>query len=117
MTRRLARTTTKTSDPLAQRVENAIAAERQAEAALHAAKQERIEAMAAMTAHSQKLADAADPVGLIEIADRLGVRRQTADMWRTRGVLPEPRWVVGGRPAWDWTTDIVPWAKETSRIP
>jgi predicted DNA-binding transcriptional regulator AlpA len=55
------------------------------------------------------------PVGLAEIAARLGVTRQTADNWRTRGVLPEQRWTVGGRPAWAWS-DIEAWAKETGRL-
>lgn len=55
-----------------------------------------------------------DPVGLVEIAQRLGVRRTTADVWRNRGLLPEPRWTVGGRPAWAWA-DIEKWAKETGR--
>lgn len=55
------------------------------------------------------------PVGIIEIAERLGVKRQTVDTWRLRGLLPEPRWTVGGRPCWDWT-DIEAWAKETGRL-
>jgi excisionase family DNA binding protein len=55
-----------------------------------------------------------EPVGLAEIAERLGVTRSTVDQWRHRGVLPEPRWTVGGRPAWDWTT-IAEWAKDTGR--
>jgi predicted DNA-binding transcriptional regulator AlpA len=53
-----------------------------------------------------------DPVGLAEIAVRLGVARQTVDNWRTKGVLPEPKWTVGGRPAWDWA-DIDAWAWKT----
>jgi predicted DNA-binding transcriptional regulator AlpA len=55
-----------------------------------------------------------EPVGLAEIAERLGVKRATADMWKLRGLLPEPRWKVGGRPAWDWA-DIAAWAAETGR--
>ena len=55
-----------------------------------------------------------EPVGLAEIADRLGVARQTVDSWRTRGVLPAPTWEVGGRPAWDWET-IRAWADTTGR--
>ncbi len=56
-----------------------------------------------------------DPVGIIEIAERLGVARNTVDQWRTREVLPTPRWTVGGRPAWNWS-DIDTWARETGRI-
>jgi hypothetical protein len=57
-----------------------------------------------------------DPVGLAEIADRLGVKRQTADNWQQRGVLPAPRWTVGGRRAWSWQRDIEPWARKTGRL-
>ena len=57
---------------------------------------------------------ALEPVGLLEIAERLGVARSTVDKWRIRGLLPEPRWVVGGRPAWPWT-EIRTWAEETGR--
>lgn len=56
----------------------------------------------------------AEPVGLAEIAERLGVARQTVDSWRSRGLLPEPRWSVGGRPAWEWAT-IAQWARDTGR--
>ncbi len=57
----------------------------------------------------------ADPVGLVEIAVRLGVDRATADQWRLRHLLPEPDWTVGGRPAWDWPK-IQAWAGRTRRI-
>jgi len=57
----------------------------------------------------------ADPVGLQEIADRLGVSRRTPQQWRLRGLLPEPRWSVGGVPIWNWG-DIERWARETGRI-
>lgn len=56
-----------------------------------------------------------DPVGLVEIADRLGVPRRNVDRWRERGVLPDPDWTVGGRPAWDWST-IEDWARATGRL-
>lgn len=59
--------------------------------------------------------DQSDPVGLVEIAERLRVQRATADMWRLRGLLPKPRWVVGGRPAWAWP-DIQTWASATGRL-
>jgi predicted DNA-binding transcriptional regulator AlpA len=52
-----------------------------------------------------------DPVGAVEIAERLGVKRGTVDMWRIRSIgFPEPRWAVGGRPAWNWS-DVEAWAK------
>jgi len=44
-----------------------------------------------------------EPVGIVEIADRLNVKRGTVNAWRTRALgFPEPRWTVGGRPAWNW---------------
>lgn len=55
------------------------------------------------------------PVGTVEIAALLGVARHTVDQWRYRGLLPEPRWVVGGRPAWD-LDDIDYWARSTGRL-
>lgn len=56
-----------------------------------------------------------EPVGLLEIAERLGVKRQTAQMWRHRKVFPPPRWLVSGQPAWDWS-DVEKWARETGRL-
>jgi len=58
---------------------------------------------------------AMEPVGLVEIAERFDVARSTVDQWRARHLLPEPRWIVGGRPAWDWR-DIQAWAKRTGRL-
>lgn len=55
------------------------------------------------------------PVGIPEIAAKLGVRRPTVDQWIQRNLLPEPDWTVGGRPAWNWPT-IRRWAEETGRI-
>lgn len=57
-----------------------------------------------------------EPVGLVEIADRLQVERDTADKWRQRGLLPDPKWTVGGRPAWNWP-DVWRWARDTERLP
>jgi hypothetical protein len=56
-----------------------------------------------------------DPVGLAEIAERLGVKRQTAGAWRTRRLLPPPRWTVSGQPTWNWP-DIEQWARSTARL-
>lgn len=56
-----------------------------------------------------------DPVGAVEIAARLGVKRGTVDMWRIRHPdFPTPRWQVGGRPAWNFD-DIEVWAAQRKR--
>lgn len=58
----------------------------------------------------------ADPVGLVEIAARLGVAQNTVSQWRNRHPgFPAPRWVVSTYPAWDWS-DIAKWAKATGRL-
>lgn len=51
-------------------------------------------------------------VGTVEIARRLDVSRSAVDQWRARPWVkfPEPRWTVGGRPAWNWP-DIEKWVK------
>jgi predicted DNA-binding transcriptional regulator AlpA len=59
--------------------------------------------------------DPSDPVGTVEIAQRLGVKRATVDQWRQRKLMPEPDWTVGGRPAWRLGT-ILAWARETGRL-
>lgn len=56
-----------------------------------------------------------EPVGIKEIAERLGVQRKTVDQWLQRNVMPEAKWTVGGRPAWDWD-DVGRWAVETGRM-
>lgn len=56
-----------------------------------------------------------DPVGGVEIAEKLAVRRQTVSMWHLRGLLPEPKWTVSGNPAWNWA-DIEAWAEATNRL-
>lgn len=58
----------------------------------------------------------ADPVGLTEIAKRLGVESKTAQQWRYRKLLPEPQYTVSGQPAWEWRK-IEKWARETNRLP
>ena len=56
-----------------------------------------------------------DPVGPVEVAERLGVKRATVDTWRLRGLLPEPV-TISGHPLWEW--DIVKrWARDTGRLP
>jgi len=63
----------------------------------------------------------ADPVGVKDIAERLGVKQQTVSMWRFRSQegklpvpMPEPRWTVSDMPVWQWS-DIKKWAKKTGR--
>lgn len=58
----------------------------------------------------------ADPVGLADLAKRLGVQRQTAKDWKQRGLLPAPRWYASDAPLWDWDADIEPWARKTGRL-
>lgn len=43
-----------------------------------------------------------DLVGTSEIADRCEVEHVTVRQWRARGHLPDPGWVIGRRPIWDW---------------
>jgi hypothetical protein len=56
-----------------------------------------------------------DPVGLVEIAERLGVAQITARQWRRRGVLPDPKVTLAMGPLWSWST-IERWARETGRL-
>ena len=57
-----------------------------------------------------------DPVGLAEIAERLGVQRRTAVTWHSRGLLPKPAAVVSTNiPVWSWPV-IEDWARETGRL-
>lgn len=57
-----------------------------------------------------------DPVGVAEIADRLGVKRQTVAAWKVRGLLPEPDLHLAMGPLWAWSV-IEQWAEETGRRP
>lgn len=57
-----------------------------------------------------------DPVGATEIAGRCGVDLGTIKKWQYRHrSFPVPRRLVGGRPAWDWNLDIIPWLTATGR--
>jgi hypothetical protein len=60
--------------------------------------------------------DRIEPVGAVEIAERLGVRQQTVAMWKWRGLMPEPRWTVSSMPAWNWP-DVRDWARASGRLP
>jgi predicted DNA-binding transcriptional regulator AlpA len=53
-----------------------------------------------------------DVVGQKEVADRLGVERQTVRQWAARGLLPPREFTVSGGPAWRWST-IQKWSEKT----
>ncbi len=56
------------------------------------------------------------PVGIVEIAQWLEVRRATTDRWRQRGIFPTPDMTVSGRPLW-WKSTVETWAIATGRMP
>lgn len=59
---------------------------------------------------------ASDPVGVIEIAQRLGVLDRSVHKMIQRGRLPAPDYdSVNGSRAWNWRT-ILWWAGETRRL-
>ena len=60
--------------------------------------------------------DGTEPVGVAEIAERLGVKDRSVHMWKRRERLPPPDYdSVNGCSAWEWTT-ILWWAGETDRL-
>ncbi len=56
------------------------------------------------------------PLGIAEIAQLLEVKRATVNMWRARGVLPEPDGFVSDSPYW-WPATIRDFAIATNRVP
>lgn len=64
--------------------------------------------------------DCREPVGIADIAARLGVRANTVAVWRSRGTrgvqMPGPRWTVSGLPVWEWA-EVREWARATGRWP
>lgn len=61
------------------------------------------------------IATTLDIVGIKEIAERLGVKPQTAATWRVRNLLPPEEGTVSGVPAWNWSA-IEQWARQTGRL-
>lgn len=55
-------------------------------------------------------------LGPCEVADLLGVERNTVDVWSHRGILPEPWAVISGTKLWP-RHEIVAWAQRTGRLP
>lgn len=69
--------------------------------------------MSTETTHSLR---PADPVGILEIAERLGVPVRTVHTWRYRHALPDPDYTaINGSRAWEWNR-ILLWAGETGRL-
>ena len=63
-----------------------------------------------------------EPVGMREIAERLGVKQGTVSQWRARSLagdlrvpMPEPLWKVSGHDAWNWR-EVEQWAHGTRRL-
>lgn len=56
-----------------------------------------------------------DLVDLAEIAERLGVPKDTVNKWRFRNLLPEPDYNLAVGPVWEWET-IRDWAERTNRL-
>lgn len=57
-----------------------------------------------------------DPVGIPDIAERLGVAATTPHQWKTRGLLPAPDYTISGIVlAWDWRK-VLRWAGLNGRI-
>lgn len=57
---------------------------------------------------------AMEPVGMKEIAERLGYQVESIWQWRAQPSFPKPRWSVSGRPAWDWPV-VERWARRNGR--
>lgn len=65
-----------------------------------------------MSEKQAELIDVSDLVGLIEIAERLGVSRTTVRQWRYRGYMEvEPVAIVSGTPIFSWQA-VLAWAKK-----
>lgn len=52
--------------------------------------------------------------GIDDVAKYLGITATAAYTWRHRGKLPDPEWIVSGRPIWRPAT-IRKWAKAQDR--
>lgn len=60
--------------------------------------------------------DCGDPVGALEISERLRLQDRTIHMIGRRGQMPKPDYEqINGSRAWEWST-ILWWAGETDRL-
>lgn len=75
-----------------------------------------LEAEEAVAAESGPEVVREEPVGPIEVAAMLDVKRSTVHQWQQRRVMPPADLRVSGTPAW-WRTTILEWAELTGRTP
>jgi hypothetical protein len=54
-------------------------------------------------------------LGTDEVAELLGVENQTVRLWKSKGIMPNPDWVISRVPIWTAGT-IVRWAVKTGRL-
>ena len=67
------------------------------------------------TTESPPRRSGSDPVGVLEVADRLGVKDRTVHMWLFRNLMPDPDFdTVNGSRAWEWRT-VLKWAGENGK--
>lgn len=58
----------------------------------------------------------ARPVGVMDIAEFLGLTVDAVRRWIKDGTFVPPRWRVSRLPAWDLNKDVIPWAQATGRM-
>jgi hypothetical protein len=57
-----------------------------------------------------------DPVGIKELAARLGSNRRTIWVWRDEKLMPQPDYAfVNNYPAWEWAK-VLKWAGDSGRL-
>jgi len=56
-----------------------------------------------------------DPVGSVEIGERLGVSLKTVLTWHYDRMMPQPDWRIGPGPVWNWAS-VAAWALATNRL-
>jgi len=57
-----------------------------------------------------------DPIGIAEIAERLGARPVTVRLWKSSGTgFPLPTGTVSGQPVWSWL-DVFEWAEANGKL-
>lgn len=108
--------TDQTTAPPWANTEAARVAEAEAAAAEEAGKENPLPVTANVTVTMLDELGRDHPVGIREIANALGVKRQTVDAWKAREWFPDPApTTLGSRPWWRWG-DIRDWAVTTGRL-